>query len=81
LIQNIQKGGKLEGINLGETNTFFGLLNEESLEEKKKKVLQIYLLIFRFSIEKLSDYLKNDMFIMVLYQYIQSTQLRRIHER
>lgn len=41
----------------------------------------IYKLIFRFSIEKLADYLKNDMFIIILFQYIQSTKLRRIHER
>jgi hypothetical protein len=41
----------------------------------------IYKLIFRFSIEKLTDYLKNDMFIIILFQYIQSTKLRRIHER
>ena len=57
----------MSDLNLGETNNFFGLLKDETLEEKKTKVLMIYKLIFRFSIEKLADYLKNDMFITILF--------------
>tara|TARA_B110000285_G_scaffold205526_1_gene243350 strand:- start:520 stop:807 length:288 start_codon:yes stop_codon:yes gene_type:complete len=61
-IQHIQQGDKSENdkfsdLNLGETNNFFGLFKDETLEEKKTQVLMIYKLIFRFSIEKLTDYL------------------------
>jgi len=35
-------------------------------EEKKNEVMKIYKLIFRFSIEKLSIYLKDDYFILII---------------
>ena len=41
----------------------------------------IYKLIFRFSIEKLTNYLKNDMFLTILFQYLIDTNFSRIHER
>lgn len=41
----------------------------------------IYKLIFRFSIEKLTNYLKNDMFLAILFQYLKDTNFSRIHER
>jgi len=35
-------------------------------EEKKNEVMKIYKLIFRFSIEKFSIYLKDDYFILII---------------
>mgnify|MGYP000891429231 CR=1 FL=1 len=54
---------------------------QEDIESKKAQVLMIYKLIFRFSIEKLTNYLKNDMFIVILLQYIKNTSFGRIHAR
>lgn len=43
--------------------------------------MQIYKLIFRFSIERLIDYLAKDVFLVTLLSYVQSTQLERFHQR
>ena len=54
---------------------------KKDIESKKAQVLMIYKLIFRFSIEKLTNYLKNDMFLIILLQYLKDTNFCRIHER
>ena len=50
---------------------FFGLLGGMEIDDKKDSVLQTYKLIFRFSIEKLLNYLRDDSFLVILLQYIQ----------
>ena len=67
--------------NLRQAYDFFGVLVGENIDAKKAQVLMIYKLIFRFSIEKLTNYLKNDMFLAILFQYLQDTKFSRIHER
>ena len=62
-----------------QTCDFHGLLKDLSMQEKKEHVLQTYKLIFRFSIDKLLNYLKNDSFLIMLLHYLQDTQLQRIH--
>ena len=51
---------------LNTTCDFFGLLSDRSLEECKLMVLDTYKLIFRFSIGKLSSYLKDNAFLVIL---------------
>ena len=43
--------------------------------------LETYKLIFRFSIEKLTNFLSKDTFLVLLQQYLMATQMRRIHQR
>ena len=45
---------------------FFGLLFGCTTDQKKVRVLDTYKLIFRFSIGKLMNYLKEDSFILIL---------------
>ena len=47
-------------MHLLQTCDFFGLLKGKEMEEKKDSVLETYKLIFRFSIEKLLNYLNDD---------------------
>jgi len=61
------------------TDNFFGFLGQSSLEAKKESVLETYKLIFRFSIEKLLNYLSNDSFLVVLLSYIKDSHLERFH--
>jgi hypothetical protein len=61
------------------TNDYFGILKDMNLETKKQKALDTYKLIFRFSIEKLTKFLEDDSFILILMQYIKETQLQRVH--
>ena len=41
----------------------------------------MYKLIFRFSIEKLLNYLSKDTFLVIMLSYIKDTQLQRFHQR
>jgi hypothetical protein len=52
---------------------FFGFLENEDLDTKKDRVLQTYKLIFRFSIEKLILFIKDDSFLAILLHYIRET--------
>ena len=45
---------------------FFGYLEGMDIEEKKSSVLETYKLIFRFSIEKLINYIKDNTFIIII---------------
>jgi hypothetical protein len=67
--------------NLKQAYDFFGIMVLKDIESKKAQVLMIYKLIFRFSIEKLTNYLKNNMFLIILLQYLKDTNFSRIHKR
>ena len=60
---------------------FFGYLQDEDLDTKKERVLLTYKLIFRFSIEKLIIFIKDDTFLTLLLHYISETKLERFHQR
>ena len=64
-----------------ETIDFHGLFRGQDLEDKTNEVMKIYKLIFRFSIDKLSNYLKDDSFLIIIMQYLKDTQLQRFHQR
>ena len=51
------------------------------LDTKKTLALDTYKLIFRFSIEKLTQDLEDDSFVTMFLQYLFETQSRRINER
>ena len=63
------------------SNDFFGYLKGMDLNEKKSLVLDDYKLIFRFSIGKLMNYISEDTFLLILMQYLNKTQMHRIHQR
>jgi hypothetical protein len=64
-----------------QTKNFFNLLGDKSVEEKKDSVLEIYKLIFRFSIEKLLKILDNDAFLIIILSYIKDSRMERFHQR
>ena len=63
------------------TDDFFGVLKGLDLKEKKINVLDTYKLIFRFSICKLIDYLSRPELLIMTVQYLQDTQMDRVHRR
>ena len=63
------------------TDDFFGVLKGLDLNEKKINVLDTYKLIFRFSICKLIDYLSRPELLIMTVQYLQDTQMDRVHRR
>lgn len=65
----------------GVSHDFFHILNNVSLDERKSRTLETYKLIFRFSIEKLTNFLIQDSFLLLLLQYLKESQMQRIHER
>jgi hypothetical protein len=60
-------------LSLIKTYNFFNLLGDMDVQAKKNSVLQTYKLIYRFSIEKLLNYLRNDSFLVILVHYIKDT--------
>jgi hypothetical protein len=75
---------KLEGVSVtgsAATYDFFGILAEVDPDEQKALVLDTYKLIFRFSIQKLIKYLGDFHFLLLLLQYLKSTQMERAHTR
>jgi len=64
-----------------QTQNFFGYLGDMDIQGKKNSVLQTYKFLYRFSIEKLLNYLKDDSYLVILMHYIKDTQLKRIHQR
>lgn len=79
IITSRHKSSSYQLLNL--TKDFFGLLESKSKEESKMMVLETYKLIFRFSIGKLIEYLKDESFVMILLQYIRDTKMQRVHKR
>ena len=63
------------------TDDFFGVLKGLDLNEKKINVLDTYKLICRFSICKLIDYLSRPELLIMTVQYLQDTQMDRVHRR
>ena len=63
------------------TVDFFGILKDHDLESKTDRVLQLYKLIFRFSIEKLIHYIKDHSYLLILVQYLKLTNFQRMHSR
>ena len=61
--------------NYFETNDFHRLFPNMTVDEKKELVMKIYKLIFRFSIDKLSNFLKDDSFLIIVLHYIKETKL------
>ena len=62
-----------------ESNDFLGLFAGKDLEQSKDEVMGIYKLIFRFSIDKLLNYLRDDGFLIMMLQYVKDTQMQRFH--
>ena len=60
-------------IKIEQTTDFFGFYTGQESDEKNESVLEIYKLIFRFSIERLITYLSEDTFLVILLSYIRSS--------
>lgn len=63
------------------SDDFFGVFKSLNLNQKKILVLDIYKLMFRFSVGKLIKYLSKPEFLVVILQYLQETRMERIHQR
>ena len=62
-------------------NDFMGLYKNNSLEAKKLGILEIYRYFFRFSIERLKNFIDNPIFIVITLQYLKETQMSRVLQR
>ena len=62
-------------------NSFLGHLKKKSLEMKKIRVLEIYRYLYRFSYFRTQKMIDNPIMMLVIFQYLLDTKMRRIHER
>ena len=63
------------------TDDFMGYLKDQSMELKKIKILEIYRHLYRFSLEKVKQFIDNPAFIIICLQYLKMTRMERIHQR
>lgn len=63
------------------SNDFFGLLKDVAYVQKKVEVIENYKLLFRFSLDRLQEFISQETFMVLLLQYISDTQMQRIHSR
>jgi hypothetical protein len=52
------------------SDDFFGLFSNKSLEYKKLKAIEVYRYFFRFSIEKLQLFANDIIFLILMLQYL-----------
>ena len=62
-------------------NDFMGLYKGKTLDEKKLCILEIYRYFFRFSIERLKNFIDDPIFIVITLQYLHETQMSRVLQR
>ena len=60
-------------------NDFLGHLKGKDIEVKKMKILEIYRYLFRFSIERVKQFIDEPIMMLILLEYIKKTKLKRIH--
>jgi len=63
------------------TDDFMGHLSEETMESRKIKILQIYRHLYRFSLEKVKQFIDNPAFMVICLEYLKKTHMERIHQR
>ena len=63
------------------TDDFYGVLQGQSMEVKKKQTLEIYRIYFRLCTEKLQKFVNDLCFVAMVIQYIECTGMKRIHAR
>ena len=73
--QNLFEGADIN------SNDFFGLFSNKSLEYKKLKAIEVYRYFFRFSIEKLQLFANDIIFLILMLQYLKQDKMKRIHTR
>ena len=62
-------------------NDFLGYLRQKRIEIRKLKVLEIYRYLYRFSFVKTQKLVDDTMFMILIFQYLKATQMKRIHQR
>lgn len=63
------------------SDDFFGLFKNKSLEYKKLKAIEVYRYFFRFSIEKLQLFANDIIFLILMLWYLKQNKMSRIHSR
>ena len=63
------------------TADFMGHLAGQCMELKKVKILEIYRHLYRFSLDKVKQYIDNPAFMIITLQYLKETRMHRIHQR
>ena len=58
-----------------------GLYKSSSLDAKKLGILEIYRYFFRFSIERLKNFIDNPIFIVITLQYLKESKMSRVLQR
>jgi len=59
---------------------FLGVLKDDSTEMRKLKIMEVYIYFFRFSIERMKHLIDNPIMMVIILEYLNSTQMRRVQK-
>lgn len=58
-----------------------GHLKNKTMEEKKQAIIDIYKFYFRFSFEKVNQFIDNPMLMVFILEYLKQTKMTRVYQR
>ena len=59
---------------------FLGVLKDDCTEMRKLKIMEVYIYFFRFSIERMKHLIDNPIMMVIILEYLNSTQMRRVQK-
>ena len=62
-------------------NDFLGFLKGKTFEEKKAEIINLYRYFFRFSFEKVNEFIDRPIMKVMILEYLRQTQMKRVHQR
>ena len=70
-----KKSKKRNKINLGELLgvDFLGVLKNIPMEEKKQKIIEVYMQFFRFSVERVKNIMESPITMSIILEYLLGT--------
>jgi hypothetical protein len=63
------------------SDDFLGYLKDYTAEIKKVKVLEIYRFLYRFSLEKVRQFVGDPSFYIICLHYLQDSKMQRMHQK
>ena len=62
-------------------NDFLGVLRNDNKETKKNKIIEIYRYFFRFSIERVKNFIDHPIMMIIVLEYLKQTHMTRIYRK
>ena len=62
-------------------NEFLSHLKNKNMKQKKQAIIDIYKYYFRFSFEKVNEFIDNPIMMVLILEYLRQTKMTRVYHR